>query len=98
MMRTLGVVVIALSLAACAESLTPAGQKVTLYRGDAVNLVAHCQKLGTVKASSLNHESIKHDLRNKAAALGGDSVAVVDHGATSMSFYEVGAVYKCGRK
>lgn len=96
MLRIACVLSVALLLAACGVSLSPAGQAVTLYRGDSVNLLSHCKHLGSVRASSRDSMgSVYHSIRNKAAGLGGDSVAIANQGVGMGGYYATGAVYQC---
>ncbi len=79
-----------LLLTGCTSTLTPEAQRVRVTKKEAD--VAGCQSLGFVEAPPPHStpDDAEHELRNRAAALGGNVLFV-----TSYSLKATGVAYAC---
>lgn len=75
-------------LSGCAASLSPKGEKVQV-QAQYSTLLDSCKKIGPVSAEggdvlwTEQEQSAKNKLRNATAALGGDTVAIVNKDVSS---------------
>lgn len=96
-MRIAVIGVLVLGLAGCAVA-TPAGEKVRLV-GES-RMVDSCAFISQVTSSSIwgesyGDESTDADLRNKAAAAGGDTLLVVTTNVNRTGAKKTGDAYRC---
>ncbi len=101
MARLIRATVVTVMLAGCV-SLTPEAERVRMVRNP--NDVLSCTKLGGLESTSwawggfaaaAGLENNKADIQNRTAALGGDTVLLLQERATYLAPHTYGEAYRC---
>lgn len=101
----LGLIILVTVFSGCGTPLTKEGNGVMVYEGASVSLVSSCQRLGVLhespNASTFEtnlYKDMVDKLRNDAARMGGDSVAITSQYVNAETGEIMGVVYNCNNR